>query len=153
MLNALASALETTRQTFDEGGREAEVCTYIFELLERLRGGFECISLGEVVTHFKWHDNKEAAKSIQATLDYLSFCSQPILERKFVLIPDSDDDLLGGDEIFISNSEIRTAMERGFLVHPDLEGEEIRDFLDRIQVRYCKSVFIENLISEVGDKE
>lgn len=147
MSNALASALEATRQTFGEGQREAEVCNYIFELLEKLKGGFECISLGEVVSHFKWHDNQEAAKSIQVALDYLAYGDIPVLERKFILWPEVDENILECEEAVFSDAEIRYALKEDKLINPNT-GEVVENFLDKIQVIYCVTNYIKNISQE-----
>lgn len=147
MPNALASALETTRQTFSEGRREAEVCTFIFEQLENLKDGFECISLGEVASHFKWHNNKDAAKSIQIALDYLSYGTIPVLERKFVLWPEDEEDILETEEVIFSDADIRDALEHGKLINPNT-GLEVQNFLDKIQVIYCTTKYIKDIANQ-----
>lgn len=95
--------------------------------MEVLKDGFECISLGQVVSHFKWYDNKEAAKSIQRALDYLSFGDIPVLERKFVLWPEDEEEILETEEVVFSDLDIRKALETGKLINPS-SGFEILIF-------------------------
>lgn len=144
MPNSLAATRLATCASFHEGKREAQVCTYIFDLLEELKGGFECISLGEVALHFQWQNNIEATRSIQVALDYLSYGKHPILERKFILWPEFEEDMLGGDEIIFSDSEIRDALESGILFNP-ISGYEIVSFLDKINVIYYPTEYVKNI--------
>lgn len=138
------AAFESTRQTFGEGRREAEVCTYIFELIKSLKGGFECISLGEVVSHFKWYNDIDAAKSIQTVLDCLAYGDVPVLERRFILWPEIDEDLLEVEEAIFSDAEIRDALRDKKLINPNT-GEVVENFLDKIHVVYCATDYIKKI--------
>lgn len=147
MPNALAFARETTRQTFGEGQREAEVCAFIFEQLEELKDSFKCISLGDVVSHFEWYNNKDAAKSIQTALDYLAYGAVPVLERKFILWPEDEEEVLETEEAIFSDSDIRNALETGTLINPTT-GFEVPDFLDKIHVIYYTTEYIRNIANQ-----
>ena len=123
MSETVTSTLQATRSTFPEGMREAEVCTYIFNLIEKLRGGFECISLAELATQLKWQNDRDALKSIQKVLHFLTYGEKPIFIEKFILWAEEES----GDTL---------ETEEWVFTY-----EEIIDFTKKIQVIYCANDF------------
>lgn len=141
MSETVTSTLQATRSTFPEGMREAEVCTYIFNLIEKLRGGFECISLAELATQLKWQNDRDALKSIQKVLHFLTYGEKPIFIEKFILWAEEESgDTLETEEWVFTYEEIQQAIKNKKLFHP-IHDEEIIDFTKKIQVIYCTNDF------------
>lgn len=145
MSETVASTLEATRTTFPEGMREAEVCTYIFTLIDRLHGGFECTSLAELASQLKWQNDREALKSIQKVLHFLTYGENSIFVEKFTLWAEQDsEDVLEIEEWVFSYEEISHAIECNELIHP-INGEPIADFRKKIKIIYCINDFAKKI--------
>ena len=119
---------------------EGEVCAYVFARLAQLGADLHEISPGAVASAMSW-TGEQRRRAIITALDFLSYCDEPILERRFELWADpASNDVLETPISSYTDSEMRQAYEEGQLYVPAY-GEVISDFPKRISVAYYVSDF------------
>lgn len=121
---------------FPQGSPEATVCAYVFEQLEHLRDGFDSITPHAIANALRWKDDPARRRAIVRALDFLACGQEPLLERRFQLwAPDASDEILEDPLCFLSDSDMRAAVEQDTLINPET-GEEVPDFLHHVTIIY-----------------
>lgn len=146
----LAFSTAATKRVFPPGTREQEVCSFVFDRLELLRGQFDSLTLGSVATALGWLGDSDGQTAIARALDYLAFGDVQILERRFVLWPAAVGEAVLEEPICeLSDAEVRRALEEKVLIVPTT-GEPVHGFMEQVGVVYSVTPFAHNLVSTPG---
>lgn len=130
----LTPSIDEAERAFPGDSFEMTVCRYIFRRLAEIGPAADHFDLGSVASALGWHSSDQT-RAIVSALDFLSFCSRPVLSRHFALWGDNSDEILEQPIAELSDEAIRQALETNELINP-VTGESIPDFTNRITVEY-----------------
>jgi hypothetical protein len=148
-----APSFALIQRVFPEGTRENEVCAYVFERLDKLKEQLDSVTLATVANALGWEGDVDGKKAIAKALDYLTFGDVPLLERKFALwSADVSDEVLETPICELTDSDVRTALERQVLVVPTT-GQSIKNFADQVTVFYLVTNFAHQLASHASKEK